>query len=209
VQEVFVFCPPPKGWLGFTLSELLVAVAILGLIATFTIPKVLQGIEAIQRKAIFKEDYAALSQLSLKYYQEGRSDRLDDYLIANLNAQKVCNNDASSEGCRNTTTTPYDWVSGWKGVLMHNGSVITMVPCTAYACGTKGAQITIDWNGDKLPNHGHSGIISNDDIITLYVYAAEDSSINALQDGFYYQPGKIYPWQSSGNYKAIFADIMK
>ena len=40
---------------GFTLAELLIALAILGVIATFTIPKVLQATGSGQNTAIFKE----------------------------------------------------------------------------------------------------------------------------------------------------------
>ena len=45
---------------GFTLAELLVAIGILGVIATFTIPKVLQAQQVDHRKNVFKETYAAL-----------------------------------------------------------------------------------------------------------------------------------------------------
>lgn len=40
---------------GFTLSELLIALAILGLIATFTIPKVLQSVGSSSNKTVVKE----------------------------------------------------------------------------------------------------------------------------------------------------------
>ena len=47
---------------GFTLSELLIALGVLGLIASFTIPKVLQSVGNAQKKAIAKEAAAILSQ---------------------------------------------------------------------------------------------------------------------------------------------------
>jgi prepilin-type N-terminal cleavage/methylation domain-containing protein len=46
---------------GFTLAELLIALAILGIIATFTIPKVLQSQQDGRYKAIAKEAASAIS----------------------------------------------------------------------------------------------------------------------------------------------------
>jgi prepilin-type N-terminal cleavage/methylation domain-containing protein len=46
---------------GFTLAELLIALAILGVIATFTIPKVLQSMQDTKYKAIAKEFVATFS----------------------------------------------------------------------------------------------------------------------------------------------------
>jgi len=47
---------------GFTLSELLIALVILGVIATFTIPKVLQSQQDARFKSIAKETAGALSE---------------------------------------------------------------------------------------------------------------------------------------------------
>lgn len=58
------------GFKGFTLSELLVALAILGVIATFTIPKVLQSQQDNSKKAIAKEAAAMVSEAFVLYKQE-------------------------------------------------------------------------------------------------------------------------------------------
>ena len=65
---------------AFTLSELLIALVILGVIATFAIPKILQSQQAAQQKAVFKEAVAALSQAA---YQESLQDspQTDSYAV--------------------------------------------------------------------------------------------------------------------------------
>jgi prepilin-type N-terminal cleavage/methylation domain-containing protein len=52
---------------GFTLAELLIALAILGVIATFAIPKVLQSQQSNQKKALAKE-VAAIFSASYQAY---------------------------------------------------------------------------------------------------------------------------------------------
>ncbi len=56
-----MFFPTPKASTGFTLAELLIALAILGVIATFTIPKILTAQQSQQYNAIAKEDASILS----------------------------------------------------------------------------------------------------------------------------------------------------
>lgn len=46
---------------GFTLAELLISLAILGLIATFTIPKIMSAQQNNEYSAIAQEDIATLS----------------------------------------------------------------------------------------------------------------------------------------------------
>ncbi len=62
--------------LGFTLAELLISLAILGVIATFTIPKVLNGSQNGQMTAVAKEAISAVSGAYQAY-------RLDNTVDAN------------------------------------------------------------------------------------------------------------------------------
>lgn len=51
---------------GFTLSELLISLAILGLIAVFTIPQVLRSMQASQNKTALKDAIASLAEISYR-----------------------------------------------------------------------------------------------------------------------------------------------
>ena len=55
---------------GFTLSELLVSLALLGLIAAFTIPKVLYNIQASQQRALLTTAIRTLSDATSKLANE-------------------------------------------------------------------------------------------------------------------------------------------
>ena len=55
--------------LGFTLAELLISLAILGVIATFTIPKILTSQQNSQKAAVTKEVIAMISGAFTAYQQ--------------------------------------------------------------------------------------------------------------------------------------------
>ncbi|MCE3236656.1 MAG: hypothetical protein K0Q50_2847 [Vampirovibrio sp.] len=72
---------------GFTLAELLVSLAILGVIATFTIPKILQAQQSSQKNAITKETMAAVAAAYDIYKAQNPISTATgmDNLVANLN----------------------------------------------------------------------------------------------------------------------------
>jgi prepilin-type N-terminal cleavage/methylation domain-containing protein len=81
---------------GFTLSELLIAVAILGFIATFTIPKVLSSTSNAKMHTAGKEAVATLHQVLHDGWQSGAihpsSTELDisNFLRSKINAKHFC-----------------------------------------------------------------------------------------------------------------------
>lgn len=84
---------------GFTLSELLIALALLGLIAAFTIPKVLQSVDDRARKARFKEAIAAIHLACYDKFLLGEWEaNRYNWLKAKLNPAQVCT-DGLAEGC--------------------------------------------------------------------------------------------------------------
>lgn len=106
---------------GFTLAELLIALAILGVIATFTISKVLTGSQNSQFNAVAKEDIAMVTG-ALQTAQLNGTTKISD-LTPYMNYTKV-----------ETTQTIDDITGGWSFVCngtanifcirLHNGSVM-------------------------------------------------------------------------------------
>jgi prepilin-type N-terminal cleavage/methylation domain-containing protein len=144
--------PPKKRSLGFTLAELLISLAVLGVIATFTLPKILGGTGDKQNIAIAKEDYATVYGLMQDFTLSGQTD-FKTYFFDYINAVKKCPNDGIAGGCRTVATTSNSPdASTWPTVLMPNGSTvhIIMYNSTDFA-------LTIDANGDLSPNTGYSG----------------------------------------------------
>ena len=78
---------------AFTLSELLIALAILGLIATFTIPKIITNLNNNNRNAIYKETFAALSEAT---HAGILSSELNETNIRTYFAEHI---NATGEGC--------------------------------------------------------------------------------------------------------------
>lgn len=136
---------------AFTLAELLIALAILGVIATFTIPKILSAQQAEKRKSIFRETYAALSQTLYEGIKlKGQVTDTSSYWIylqSNLNAVKYCTN-ASTEGCWPGASDNVNNTPSRRGILLHNGAMIT-----DFDFGNPSADnLWIDWNGTVGPN---------------------------------------------------------
>jgi prepilin-type N-terminal cleavage/methylation domain-containing protein len=70
-----------KRRLGFTLSELLVSLAVLGLIAGLTVPSVVQSVEKSKRKAVLKETIQAMSEIIQGGYLNGDFSAITDWTL--------------------------------------------------------------------------------------------------------------------------------
>ncbi len=125
-----------KRALGFTLAELLSALAILGVIATFTIPKVLNATSNGQNIAIAKETATALSGAYQAYIlNNGASSSttiadITPYLnyvsVVTTPIDEACSAPPASASCT---------AGGIACLKMHNGAVIRYLT-TAFFSGT-------------------------------------------------------------------------
>jgi type II secretory pathway pseudopilin PulG len=171
----------------FTLAELLIAVAILGEIATFTIPKIISSQQNGQRKMVFKETLATISALSAA---AGRDGGLTDttsekaFFRNNLNYVKLCDTDVYTQGC---------WAEAAGGnadgyVLPNGASIISingMLPEET---------ITIDWNGTAPPN------LSGNDRLFFTICLRGTCTNSKLPGHIYVAPGGTHETL----YKSIF-----
>ena len=121
--------PPPK-WLkrrkGFTLAELLISLALLGVIATFTIPKVMVGFQNQQSLAEAKETVAMMTGAFQKAQADGiitGDTRLSD-LTPYLNYVKSDTSGTIIDNIPLVSTTICS--SGDICLILHNGGVLVL-----------------------------------------------------------------------------------
>ena len=93
---------------GFTLSELLIALALIGLIATFTIPKVLQQSSTQTTEAVLKETLGAFNEILFSGSLSGviEADANADYITSRLNFTQQCPINSNIQGCYTTGPPP-------------------------------------------------------------------------------------------------------
>jgi prepilin-type N-terminal cleavage/methylation domain-containing protein len=153
------------GFTGFTLAELLIALAILGLIATFTIPMVLQGSTEARWNTIAKEDIASicgifnelrlkgLSHTQLANY-ESRLNFVKEY-IGTIDGSA----DEGEDGIGNINMCISN--SSSRCYLLPNGSVVQLRPqFTAF--NNEAIIFAIDVDGQENP--------SGDNSLYVYIY---------------------------------------
>jgi prepilin-type N-terminal cleavage/methylation domain-containing protein len=146
---------------AFTLAELLISMAILGVIATFTIPKMLNQNDTQSRKAVMKEVVGMLSSqlnefllthdaASVTNDNPSFSYLFYDYLKNHINYSKLCPTDSVSEGCWNTAI---QGPTSYAGLVLPNGAVLSYLMWIPWgAGGTPYIYVLVDWNGVKGPN---------------------------------------------------------
>lgn len=170
---------------GFTLSEILITLSIIGIVASMTIPALMNNIQDMQYKVAWKKAYSIMSQASLQVLSENGgtfknlcgffdSKCLKDKYAPYLNTSKLCDswNGGTYGACwvhtgyylDGTDLTDYDWdaVNSRAGAILNNGTFVLFM--YQYNDGYKNWAINpyfgyvyVDINGFKGPN-----IISKD-----------------------------------------------
>lgn len=133
---------------GFTLAELLIALLILGEIATFTIPKILSSSQNAQKNAVFKETIGALSEALYLYCLSPEASANPNpyvYLSGRINTVKLCPSNASTQGCMGTSSSGEITEPGF---VLHNGAMIAGLRNATWP----DEGILIDWNGNAGSN---------------------------------------------------------
>ena len=145
----------PQSNSAFTLSELLIALALLGLIASFTIPKVLQTTSNSSRNSIFKETIAAVSEIIANAHLNPdlgpmSPTTIRDYFDQRLNYVRRCTSSPRDNGCFPDDGSIHS-NQGYAYVL-HNGLMLTSVNGGTYGGNTLSDWMTLDYNGLAGPN---------------------------------------------------------
>ncbi len=125
---------------------MLIVLAILGIIATFAIPKVLLAQQENQKRAVMKETISTVEVIMQRYAQDYQLYGTAPSCKSRLNAIKVCNN-SLAEGCW-TAEMATTAESGELGFILANGAYVTGLCVTT----TDWDGFIVDWNGPNPPN---------------------------------------------------------
>ena len=161
---------------GFTLSEILITLGIIGIVSALTIPGLITKIQDNRNSALLKEDYSILQQMMISANEDGAIGTLDKsndmdsmrkwfdtYFLPYIKTAHVCYNEA---GCWNKnvkTSSGKSYASGPSSCggstisfILNNGSFICMDDFNDTRFGVKlkntSIGLIIDVNGNKKPN---------------------------------------------------------
>jgi prepilin-type N-terminal cleavage/methylation domain-containing protein len=134
-----------KQFLGFTLSELLVSLAVIGLIAAFAVPKIIGDTAKNQNKMQLKEGLTAIESIAMQGYAdeeivEGSPASMIAYVTSRIrNVARVCPNNARAQGCAGPNASLHWGDGAVPGIRLNNGSLIlfaTWPDCNEATVGT-------------------------------------------------------------------------
>lgn len=190
-----------KGQYGFTMAELLVILAILGIISAFTIPKVLSAQHDGKKKAVFRETIAMMAQIGWEGTMSGqlRGDTIAEYCLEKINAVKACYNDAINKGCWGASQPvlggPFS--PAQSAYVLHNGAQVGGWQNTT--ANSPFSFIVIDWNGPEGPN------VEGEDQIILRVLLQDNVATG--MPAYPSQKGSIIPIPGYSNSENLYREI--
>jgi prepilin-type N-terminal cleavage/methylation domain-containing protein len=160
---------------GYTLAEVLIALAIIGVIAAFAIPKVISSSGTTHAYAtdreIFNVLYTLLDQGMVTGDLEPDGSNFGTYFMGKIKAVKKCRTDSEAQRCwvatqRYTETTQ-------PGMILSNGAYLVGFRNTTVGQKT----VMIDWNGSTGNN-----TIGDDQILLSLCYDGNGCTGVATQD---------------------------
>ena len=147
---------------GFTLAEVLITLAIIGVIATITIPALIGNVDSQKNKAAMKVAYSNIAQaiklLQLDGFIFTDNSHFMDALSSKMNYSKKCTSSNSLGNCWSSNSDIYaglDPVSIGDSIVLNNGQFIGIAQGVDPSTDSdyKGdAVLMVDSNGIKPPN---------------------------------------------------------
>lgn len=131
---------------GFTLTELLIALTILGVIATFTIPKVLQSTTSSRNKSVAKEVTSVISGAYETYKAVATPSAAFTPGILTTYMNFVKTDTATAPGAISGETALQTCAAGVPCLQMHNGALVQYA--TANSFGGTGTTNVVYFNMD-------------------------------------------------------------
>lgn len=153
---------------AFTLAELLIALAILGVIATFTIPKVLSSQQSSQSKAIAKEAASMISGALAAYKNEhtltSTMTAADltpymNYVAVDTAAQMDQWQGGNTNQCNATT---------WGCLRLHNGALLGFHRTEPIGCTASNCAVYFHIDPDGQPSASSTGPYKS---LSLFIYS--------------------------------------
>lgn len=197
---------------AFTLSELLIALAILGLIATFAIPKVLQTLGENQKKAIAKETISALHEalysgwLSGEITQDSTIGQVGDFLASELNVVQDCQPGRATGNCVTSYSSPGHFDTSNRILVLHNGAWISLYGTDSLAF--QSIFFMIDYNGALGPNadthHGGGTPTTADSTALIFNPTLQQITSDTWVHGTNFIPGSLVPDHAHGNRRLVY-----
>lgn len=159
---------------GFSLSEVLITLVIIGVVAAITIPMLNQNIENQHYISAYKKMYSSLSQMYLRLKTdnggnlEGIFNSNDDYpkILQNyFVSAKVCQAGHNTDVCWHRKWYTYNGATitglenNFSSLILADGSVMVFMHMSSSCTGSTEltsnigcARIRVDINGDRKPN---------------------------------------------------------
>ncbi len=153
---------------AFSLTELMVSLAILGIISGLSVPKVLSGMGDLELKAKHKEAFETLSRIVLSVANDnGKTNYGTDFRTAianNLSYSTLCNKASSTAGYCSNVSGPAPWSTASSAVSYYT-LISGVVLGVENANDTEIQQLYVDVNGLTLPNTFQDASNGNDIIV--------------------------------------------
>lgn len=202
---------------AFTLAEILIALAVIGIAAAMAVPVLMQNINDNQYKSAWKNTWAGLNQAALSIMIDNNgnmanamgtdSNTMRDAYGTKMNFVKTCNSgDANAGKCWASSWSYYDGSSPVSSLtqasaILSNGSFIYFVFNTA-ACTTSitnwgnvqcGA-VVVDINGNQGPNKWGRDIFAANILSDgLHPYGSANSTGVVDDNNYSGCPGSVNP----------------